>query len=88
MTPEEKEAHKALDAAGVQKTRQGKRLALPERIAMLAAKAERYAEIAGMEYGIRTPAQAKKDWQEWLMEVAKQKAEEAIDDLFEYFQSA
>jgi len=77
-----------LTPAGVQKTRQGKRLALPERIAMLAAKAERYAEIAGMEYGIRTPAQAKKDWQEWQESEAKRKAEEAEADYLlddEYF---
>jgi len=87
MTPEEKEAHKALDAAGVQKTRQGKRLALPERIALLAAERDSLKPFAE-EYKIVPAAEAKRKRQEWLMEVAKQKAEEAIDDLFEYFQSA
>jgi len=79
MTPEEKQAHAALDAAGVQKTRQGKRLTLPERIAMLAADRDSLKPFAE-EYKIVPAAEMKRKWQEWQESEAKRKAEEAIED--------
>ena len=64
MTPEEKQAHAALDAAGVQKTRQGKRLTLPERIALLAADRDSLKPFAE-EYKIVPATEMKRKWQEW-----------------------
>ena len=90
MTTEEKQAHAALDAAGVQKTRQGKRLTLPERIALLAAERDSLKPFAE-EYKIVPAAEMKRKWQEWQESEAKRKAEEAEADYLlddEYFQSA